>query len=72
MENHRACQIFFGMSWKVTTKVPEKIFRMMQEKTPVGRLGLPEDVAQAYLFLASDEASYINGAILNIDGGLVL
>ncbi len=56
----------------MTTKVPEKILKIMQEKTPVGRLGQPQDVAQAYLFLASDEASYINGAILNVDGGLVL
>lgn len=56
----------------MTTKVPEKVLKIMQEKTPVGRLGQPQDVAQAYLFLASDEASYINGAILNVDGGLVL
>lgn len=56
----------------MTTKVPEKVLKLMQEKTPVGRLGQPQDVAQAYLFLVSDEASYINGAILNVDGGLVL
>ena len=56
----------------MTTKVPEKILKIMEEKTPVGRLGQPQDVAQAYLFLASDEASYINGAILNVDGGLVI
>lgn len=52
--------------------VPEKVLHLVQEKTPLGRLGKPEDVASAYLFLASDEASFINGAVLSVDGGLVL
>ncbi len=52
--------------------VPEKVLEKVREKTPVGRLGRPEDVANAYLFLASDEASFINGAVLSVDGGLVL
>ncbi|SMB99206.1 3-oxoacyl-[acyl-carrier-protein] reductase [Thermanaeromonas toyohensis ToBE] len=56
----------------MTAKVPQKILDMMKEKTPLGRLGLPQDVAAAYLFLASDEASYINGQVLGVDGGLMI
>lgn len=52
--------------------VPEKVLNMMIEKTPVGRLGKPEDIANGYVFLASDEASYVNGIVLSVDGGLVL
>lgn len=56
---------------EMTAKVPEKILTMMKEKTPLGRLGKPEDIANAYLFLASDESDFINGALLSVDGGLV-
>lgn len=52
--------------------VPEKILNAMKEKTPAGRLGTPEDVANAYLFLASDEASYISGAVISVDGGMTV
>lgn len=52
--------------------VPDKILDKMKKKTPVGRLGEIEDIANAYLFLASDDASFINGAVLPVDGGLVL
>jgi len=52
--------------------VPENILNGLKEKTPLGRLGLPEEIAGAYLFLASEEASYINGIVLSVDGGLVL
>ena len=41
------------------------------EETPVGRLGKPEDVAQAVLFFASEEASFVTGQILGVDGGIV-
>lgn len=56
----------------MTAKLPEKILKLMQDKTPVGRLGQPQDVANAYLFLASEEAGYINGTVLSVDGGLVV
>jgi 3-oxoacyl-[acyl-carrier protein] reductase len=56
----------------MTGQVPEKILARMKEKTPLRRLGQPSDVANAYLFLASDEASFINGAVLSVDGGLVI
>ncbi len=51
--------------------MPENVIKMMEEKTPLGRLGSPEDIANAYLFLSSDEASFINGAVLSVDGGMV-
>jgi len=52
--------------------VPQKVLDSLINKTPMKRLGEVEDIANAYLFLASDEASYINGTILNVDGGLVI
>jgi 3-oxoacyl-[acyl-carrier protein] reductase len=56
----------------MTAAMPEKVLGLMQDKTPVGRLGLPSDIAKAYLFLASDDADFINGHVLCVDGGLVL
>lgn len=56
---------------EMVASMPEKIINMMKEKTPVGRLGTPEDIANGYLFLASDEASFINGTVLSIDGGVI-
>lgn len=56
----------------LTSGVPEKVLGMLEEKTPLRRLGTVEDVAEAYLFLASDSASYVNGAVLSVDGGLVV
>jgi len=52
--------------------MPEKIIALMKEKTPLNRLGTPEDIANAYLFLASDEASFITGAVFSVDGGVVV
>ncbi|OPA80112.1 3-oxoacyl-ACP reductase [Paenibacillus selenitireducens] len=51
-------------------KVPEKVLEKMVEKVPLRRLGTPEEIANAYLFLASDESDYINGATIEINGGL--
>ena len=56
----------------MTATVPEKILEMMKEKTPVKRLGRPDDIAYALLYLASDEANFVNGAVLSVDGGLLL
>ena len=56
----------------MTAGMPEKVVEMMGEKVPLKRWGQPEDVANAYTFLASDEASYITGAVLNVDGGVVV
>ena len=57
---------------KMTDQMPEKVIRMMGDKVPLKRWGKPEDVANAYTFLASDQASYINGSVLNVDGGVVV
>ena len=51
--------------------MPENVIKTMEEKTPLGRLGKPEDIANAYLFLASEEASFINGTTLSVDGGII-
>jgi len=56
----------------MTATVPEKILDMMKEKTPLKRLGTPGDIANALLFLSSDDASFINGAVISVDGGLLL
>jgi 3-oxoacyl-[acyl-carrier protein] reductase len=56
----------------MTATVPEKILELMKEKTPLRRLGEPKDVANAYLYLASDDANFINGAVLSVDGGLII
>ncbi len=54
------------------TSVPEKVLERFRERIPVGRLGRPDEVANVYLFLASDLASFMNGAIVGVDGGLLL
>ena len=54
----------------MTAKMPEKVLQGMAEKVPMKHLGEALDVANAYLFLASDEACYINGITLPVDGGL--
>lgn len=56
----------------MTEKVPEKVLEGIRSKTPLGRLGKPIEVAKCYLFLASDDASFINGAVLHVDGGIML
>lgn len=56
---------------EMTSTVPQKVLDTMREKTPLNRLGTAEDVAKAYLFLASVDADYINGIVLPVDGGLI-
>ncbi len=57
---------------EMVKKMPEKVVQGMVAHTPLGRMGTPEDVAEAYAWLASDAASFITGAVLSVDGGLVL
>jgi 3-oxoacyl-[acyl-carrier protein] reductase len=52
--------------------MPEKILQGMIARTPLARMGTPEDVANAYVWLASDQASFIHGAVISVDGGVVL
>jgi len=57
---------------EMVQKMPEKVLETMREKTPLGRLGEPRDIANVYLWLASDEASFVHGATISADGGIVL
>ncbi len=52
--------------------MPEKVLNSMVAHTPIGRMGTPEDVANAYAWLASDQASFIHGTVLSVDGGVVI
>jgi 3-oxoacyl-[acyl-carrier protein] reductase len=52
--------------------IPEKVLDQLRQRVPLRRLGTPEDVANVYAFLASDEASYINGAVIEVSGGLTV
>jgi 3-oxoacyl-[acyl-carrier protein] reductase len=52
--------------------MPKEVLDGIAAKVPVARLGETRDIANACLFLASDEASYVNGTVLSVDGGLVL
>ncbi|NIA10924.1 MAG: 3-oxoacyl-[acyl-carrier-protein] reductase [Nitrospiraceae bacterium] len=56
----------------MTKKVPEKVINYMVKRTPLRRMGEAEEVANAVLFLSSNEASFITGHILQVDGGLTL
>ena len=57
---------------QMVRQMPPKVLEAMATRIPLGRLGRPEDVANAYLFLASDEADFISGAVLRVDGGIVV
>ncbi len=52
--------------------MPEKVLDSMLAHTPIRRIGTPEDVANAYAWLASDQASFIHGTVLSVDGGVVI
>ncbi|MEH7122057.1 3-oxoacyl-ACP reductase FabG [Bacillus sp. JJ1773] len=56
----------------MTAKVPEKVIGQMKMMIPLGHLGSPEDIANAYLFLASNESDYVNGTVLHVDGGIMM
>ena len=64
------CPGFIGTT--ILNSMPDRVLRAMEERVPMGRLGRPEEIADAFAFLASDEASYINGAILEVGGGVTL
>ncbi len=57
---------------EILNSMPEKVLEGMKSRTPLGRLGTPRDIANAYFFLASDEASFITGEVLRVDGGIVV
>jgi 3-oxoacyl-[acyl-carrier protein] reductase len=57
---------------EMVLQMPEKIREEMAAHAPLRRMGEPRDIANAYLFLASDEASYVSGEVLRVDGGIVV
>lgn len=57
---------------EMTHQMPPKILEMMVARTPLKRLGKPDEIANVFLFLASDEASFMNGAVISVDGGTVV
>nr|WP_311610455.1 3-oxoacyl-[acyl-carrier-protein] reductase [Peribacillus simplex] len=60
------------ISTPMVEKMPEKVLEMMKKKSPLNKMGNTEDIANGYAFLASDEAQFITGTILSIDGGVVI
>ncbi len=60
------------MKTEIIKDMPEKIINYMIEKTYLKRMGEPEDIANAFLYLASDMGKYVNGTVLSVDGGVVI
>lgn len=56
---------------EMVQSMPEKILQAAVGHTPLGRMGQPEDIANAYLWLASDGASFVSGTVISVDGGAV-
>jgi len=56
----------------ILNTIPERVLQALRERVPLGRLAKPEEIANTYAFLASDEASYINGAVIEVSGGATL
>jgi 3-oxoacyl-[acyl-carrier protein] reductase len=54
----------------ILATVPDKVLEQMRSQVPLGRLAQPEEIANVYAFLASDEASYINGTVIEVSGGM--
>ncbi|MHB0970811.1 MAG: 3-oxoacyl-ACP reductase FabG [Thermoanaerobaculia bacterium] len=57
---------------EMVKQMPEKVLENMVAHTPIGRLGDPVDIANAYVWLASDQASFVHGATISVDGGIVV
>jgi 3-oxoacyl-[acyl-carrier protein] reductase len=69
----RSCAVAPGfIGTPMVAKMPEKVLDGIKSKVPLGRLGTPEDIANAFVFLGSDDAAYVTGAVLSVDGGVVL
>ncbi len=56
----------------ILSTIPDKVLDQMRGQVPLGRLGRPEEIASVYAFLASDEASYVNGAVIEVSGGMTV
>jgi 3-oxoacyl-[acyl-carrier protein] reductase len=60
------------ISTNIIKTIPAKVIKALEDKVPLGRLGKPEDIANTFAFLASDEAAYISGAVIEVSGGLTI
>jgi 3-oxoacyl-[acyl-carrier protein] reductase len=56
----------------ILSTIPERVLQGLKDRVPLGRLAKPEEIANTYAFLASDEASYINGAVIEVSGGATI
>jgi 3-oxoacyl-[acyl-carrier protein] reductase len=56
----------------ILKSMPDKVIKMIEDRVPLGRLAKPEEIANTYAWLASDEASYINGAVIEVSGGVTI
>ena len=57
---------------EMVAAMPPKVVETMVSHTPLGRLGCPDDIANAFVWLASEQAAFVHGAVISVDGGLVL
>ena len=56
----------------ILATIPDNVLKDMESRVPLKRLGQPEEIANVYAFLASDEASYVNGAVIEVSGGMTV
>ena len=56
----------------ILVTIPDKVLGQLREQVPLKRLGRPEEIANVYAFLASDEARYVNGAVIEVSGGMTV
>ena len=70
IRSNAVCPGFIATS--ILQSMPDRVLQSLEEKVPLGRLGKPEEIANTFAFLASDEASYINGAVIEVSGGLTI
>jgi 3-oxoacyl-[acyl-carrier protein] reductase len=70
IRSNAICPGFIATS--ILKDMPEKVLDGMRAKVPLGRLGTPEEIASVVVFLCSEDASYVNGAIIEVSGGITL
>ncbi len=70
IRTNAVCPGFIATS--IIDPMPAEVIKSMEDKVPMKRLGQPEELANVYAFLASDESSYMNGAVLEVSGGLII